>query len=131
MSCLFCKIIAGELPCYKIYEDEFFIAILNRFPAVAGSVLLIPKEHCENIFTLSECEKLMPLAKRIAEKMQSALQPDGINFLQNNGKAAGQEIFHYHMHIIPRYESDGVRFSLPPTDPPPKEFEEMKAKLLM
>jgi histidine triad (HIT) family protein len=130
-DCIFCKIIAGELPSYKIYEDSSFVAILNRFPAAKGSVLLIPKEHSANIFGLTdEClEKLMPLAKKIAEKMQSALKPDGINFLQNNGKAAGQEVFHYHLHIIPRYEGDGLRFNLPPSDPPPAEFEEMKAKL--
>ena len=130
-DCLFCKIIAGEIPSYKIYEDDNFIAILNRFPAVQGSVLLLPKAHAENIFGLCEQElkELMPLAKRIAEKMQNVLRPDGINFLQNNGKAAGQEIFHYHLHIIPRFEGDSVKMGFPSTDPPHEQFLEIQEKL--
>ncbi|MCL2047313.1 MAG: HIT family protein [Defluviitaleaceae bacterium] len=130
-DCLFCKIIAGEIPSYKIYEDDRFIAILNRFPAVQGSVLLLTKSHAENIFGVCEQElkELMPLAKKIAEKMQKTLRPDGINFLQNNGKTAGQEIFHYHLHIIPRFEGDSVKMSFPSTDPPHEQFLEIQEKL--
>ncbi|MCL2456270.1 MAG: HIT family protein [Defluviitaleaceae bacterium] len=131
MSCIFCKIVAGELPSYKIYEDAIFVAILNRFPATKGSVLLIPKEHVENTFELSDetLRKILPLAKKIAEKIFDALNCDGINFLQNNGKAAGQEIFHYHLHIIPRFEEDNVKISCPPTDPSPAEFEKIQTLL--
>ncbi|MCL1883224.1 MAG: HIT family protein [Defluviitaleaceae bacterium] len=119
-DCIFCKIIAGEIPCFKVYEDEVFVAILDRFPATAGTVLILTKSHAEDIFALSDAEALgiMPLAKRVAEKIKIALKPDGVNILQNNGVSAGQEIFHYHMHIIPRYKGDDIRFKKPPTDPP-------------
>ena len=132
-DCLFCKIINGEIPCFKIYEDENFLAILDRFPAAMGTVLILTKNHAPSIFDLSEKEAaaLMPLAKKIAEKIQSALNPDGINILQNNGAPAGQEIFHYHMHIIPRHKNDSIKLIKPPTDPPLSELEEIGKKLLL
>ncbi|MCL2225928.1 MAG: HIT family protein [Defluviitaleaceae bacterium] len=131
MDCLFCKIIAGEIPSYKVYEDENFLAILDRFPAVEGTVLVLTKRHAADMFDMDEAEAsgVMLVAKRIAEKIKETLKPDGLNILQNNGKSAGQEIFHYHMHIIPRYDGDAVRFSKPPTDPPLEKLAETAQRL--
>ena len=130
-DCLFCKIIAGEIPSYRVYEDENFIAILDRFPAVAGTILILTKRHAADIFALNETEAagILPLAKRVAEKIRSELSPDGVNILQNNGAAAGQEIFHYHMHVIPRHAGDAVRFHKPPTDPPLHELDKIAGLL--
>lgn len=131
MSCIFCKIIAGEIPSYVVYEDKNFLAILDRYPATPGTVLILTKGHKSDIFSLNEEETvgLIPLAQRIAVKIQNTLNPDGINILQNNGEAAGQEIFHYHLHIIPRHENDAIKFKKPPTDPSLPELEEMAERL--
>jgi len=129
--CIFCKIIAGEIPSYKIYEDENFLAILDRYPGTAGTVLILTKRHAPHIFDLNETEAagMMPLAQRIATKIRDELAPAGLNILQNNGPAAGQEIFHYHMHIIPRYSGDAIRFKKPPTDPSLDELSTIAARL--
>jgi histidine triad (HIT) family protein len=117
-SCIFCKIAGGQLPAHVLYEDELFIAVLDAFPTTRGHTLIIPKTHTENIYTLPEATAaaLLPLAQKLAKKIHAALHPDGINILQNNGKAAGQSVFHYHMHLIPRWEGDGaLRQSMPLT----------------
>ena len=134
MNCIFCKIIAGELPAYVVYEDELFMAIMNLFPTTPGSVLVIPKRHAADIYGLTEEEAhaLMPLAQKISRKIHEELKPAGLNLLQNNGEAAGQEIFHFHLHIIPRYDGDNARRGLPkhsPTSPSPEELEEMARRL--
>lgn len=107
-DCVFCKIIKGEIPSVKIYEDELFSVILNIGPASKGHALIIPKEHYENIYDLSEelTAKAFTLAKKMAEKMTTALSCDGFNILQNNKEAAGQTVFHFHIHLIPRYNED-------------------------
>ncbi|MCL2356262.1 MAG: HIT family protein [Defluviitaleaceae bacterium] len=122
--CVFCKIVAGEIPCFKLFEDEHFIAILDRFPSAPGHALIIPKRHAADLFELNDAEAagILPLAKRVAEKIRAELSPDGINIVQNNGSAAGQEIFHYHMHVVPRKSGDGIKFHNPPTDPPLDEL---------
>jgi histidine triad (HIT) family protein len=132
MSCIFCSIIDGKLPSYKIHEDEHFLVILDRFPATAGEVLILSKRHEESISGLNfeESSALMPLTQMICEKMKNALNPAGINILQNNGKAAGQEIMHYHLHVIPRYDKqDGYTLHKKSSDPPLEELERM-AELL-
>ncbi|MCL1862237.1 MAG: HIT family protein [Defluviitaleaceae bacterium] len=130
-DCLFCKIIRGEIPSHKIYEDNTFLVILDIFAATKGHALILPKRHATNLYELNEGEsaELIPLAKKIAEKISNTLNPDGLNILQNNGKAAGQEVFHYHMHIIPRYNDDGIKFlkSAPQT---PQDVLEKLAKEL-
>ena len=130
-KCIFCDIVAGKLPAYKLYEDYLFIAILDRFPVNPGHTLIIPKFHAEDIFGLRKKEsiQIMPLAQKIAAKMKEALKPDGFNILQNNGKAAGQVVFHYHMHIIPRYIGDGIKIHPQSKDVSEKELEEVAAKL--
>ena len=105
-DCIFCKIAAGEIPSRKIYEDSDMIAIMDLNPTSKGHSLIIPKEHCTNIYDIDEdiAAKVMKTAKKLATKMTVALNCDGFNLLQNNGETAGQTMFHFHMHLIPRYK---------------------------
>lgn len=109
-DCIFCKIIKGEIPSFTVYEDEDFKVILDRFPAAPGHVLIIPKVHYSDMFELSEeaAAKLYPLAKKIAERVKEVSGSEGINIVQNNGEAAGQSVYHFHLHIIPRKMGDGI-----------------------
>ena len=132
MSCIFCAIVNGDLPSYKIYEDEHFLVILDRFPATPGEILILSKRHEEGIEGLNfeESSALMPLTQKICERIKKVLNPAGINILQNNGKVAGQEIMHYHLHIIPRYSgNDGFTLYKKPSDTPLEELEKMAAVL--
>ncbi len=130
-NCIFCKIIKGELPSHKIYEDEDFIVILDAFPKSVGHSLLITKEHHETVFELSEstAQKLMPLAVRISKAMKKALKIDGLNHLQNNGKEAGQVVNHYHLHLIPRYVDDGLDLTWKTVKPTIEEFEDAATEI--
>lgn len=105
-DCIFCKIATGEIPSRKIYEDSDLIAIMDLNPTSKGHSLIIPKEHCTNIYDIDEdiAAKVMKTAKKLATKMTVALNCDGFNLLQNNGETAGQTMFHFHMHLIPRYK---------------------------
>lgn len=109
-DCIFCKIAAGEIPSSTIYEDDSFRAFLDLSPAAKGHALLIPKEHFDNLYELDDetAAKALAIARNLAKKMTKALQCDGFNLVQNNGECAGQTVFHFHMHLIPRYENDGV-----------------------
>jgi len=128
---VFYKIIHGELPAYKIHEDGDFLVILDRYPANIGHCLILPKIPAENIFDLNEksAAGLYPLAKKIASAVKSATNCDGINIIQNNGRAAGQAVFYFHLHIIPRYNNDGIRISTTQKDYNADVFEEMAAKI--
>ncbi len=110
MNCIFCKIIKNEISAHKIYEDEHVLAFLDISQATYGHTLVIPKKHYENLFEIDEVElqKVIVIAKKIALKLKKELNVSGINLINNNGKQAGQTVFHYHIHLIPRYdESDG------------------------
>ena len=108
-NCIFCKISGGEIPSKTIYEDEEFRVILDISPATKGHALILPKEHYANIYEMPEdtAAHVMVLAKKLAAHMTEILQCDGLNIMQNNGEAAGQTVFHFHMHLIPRYKEDG------------------------
>lgn len=111
-SCIFCKIVEGSIPGEKVYEDEHVIAFMDIMPATKGHVLLIPKTHRENLYELTEEEasNLFKVAPKIANALKEEFQPVGLNLLQNNGSFAGQSVFHFHMHFIPRYDkSDGFQ----------------------
>ena len=109
-TCIFCKILEGSIPSFVIYEDEKFKVILDRFPASKGHCLILPKNHYKDIFELPEEEAmaLYPLTKKIATLLTKSLGAAGINIVQNNGIIAGQTIYHFHLHLVPRYEEDGV-----------------------
>ena len=108
-NCIFCKIANGDIPSSTIYEDDFFRVILDLSPATKGHALILPKQHIADIFEMSEdcASKIFVLASRIAKAMKSTLGCDGLNIVQNNGSVAGQTVFHFHMHLIPRYNGDG------------------------
>ena len=109
-DCIFCKIIAGAIPSKTVYEDEDYKAILDVSPASQGHVIILPKNHAANIFELSDedARGIMLVAKKIAAAQMKVFGCDGVNVLQNNGEAAGQTVFHLHVHVIPRYKGDTV-----------------------
>lgn len=106
-KCIFCRIIAGEIPSETIYEDADFKVILDVNPATKGHALILPKEHCADIYEIDEetAAKAMRLAKKLALHMTEKLNCDGFNILQNNHEVAGQTVFHFHVHLIPRYRN--------------------------
>lgn len=112
-NCIFCKILEGEIPSFTVYEDELFKVIMDRFPAAPGHVLIIPKRHHENIFDMSAnvATAIYPLARKMARVVKEAVGAEGINIVQNNGEAAGQAVFHFHLHVIPRHTNDGVQIN--------------------
>ena len=105
-DCIFCKLANGIIPTNSIYEDEDFKVILDADPATKGHALILPKEHFANIYEVDDAvaAKILPLAKRLATHMTEKLGCDGFNILQNNGEAAGQTVFHLHVHLVPRYD---------------------------
>ena len=115
-DCIFCKIANGEIPSATLYEDEDFRVILDLGPASKGHALILPKAHAANIYEISDdmAAKAMILAKKMATKMTEALKCDGFNIVQNNGEPGGQTVFHFHMHLIPRYEGDQVGITWKP-----------------
>ena len=115
-NCIFCKIANGEIPAATLYEDEDFRVILDLGPASKGHALILPKAHAANIYEISDemAAKAMVLAKKMATKMTDALGCDGFNIVQNNGEQAGQTVFHFHMHLIPRYKGDKVGITWEP-----------------
>ena len=127
-NCIFCRIANGEIPSATLYEDENFRVILDLGPASKGHALILPKEHYANIYELPEekTAQAFVLAKKMAEKMKEVLNCDGFNVVQNNGTPAGQTVFHFHIHLIPRYEGDQVGL----TWKPGTLTEEVKEELL-
>lgn len=109
-NCVFCKIVNGDIPSARIYEDESFVIMLDIGPASLGHALIVPKDHYANIFEMPQelLARSIELAKVWGEKLVKALGADGLNVVQNNGVSAGQTVFHYHMHLIPRYGKDSV-----------------------
>ena len=110
-ECLFCKIVKGELPSSKIYEDEYTLAFLDLFPVNKGHSLVIPKEHYETIFDVPSeiLSKVSSVMKNVADAVKKGVDADGISIAQSNGKDAGQVIPHIHFHIMPRFKDDGLK----------------------
>jgi len=107
-DCLFCKIIEGEIPSAKVYEDDHVYAFLDISQVTTGHTLVIPKKHSENIYETDEdaASKVFASIPKITTALKKAYQPTGLNVLQNNGAIAGQTVYHLHLHLIPRYEAD-------------------------
>lgn len=111
-DCIFCKLANGELETNTLYEDDDFRVIFDLSPATEGHVLILPKEHYANVFELPTelASKVYVLAKKIATALKEITGCSGVNILQNNGEAAGQTVFHFHMHIIPRYHEEILKW---------------------
>lgn len=131
-DCIFCKIANGEIASKTLYEDEDFRVILDLGPATKGHALVIPKEHADNLFELPEetASKVLVVAKNVATHMADKLHCDGMNLVQNNGKAAGQTVSHFHVHMIPRYENDGLQINWVPGEITQEELETVRREIV-
>jgi len=127
--CIFCKIINGEIPSYKVYEDENFLAFLDISQATIGHTLVIPKKHYENIFELPEGSNIFSIVTKLAKAIKKATNVQGVNILNNNGEIAGQTVKHFHIHIIPRYENDNFNINFPTNSLSQKEFFDLTTKI--
>jgi histidine triad (HIT) family protein len=110
-DCIFCKIVAGDIPCFKIYETENILSFLDIGPVNKGHALVIPKKHYKNIwdFPADLGTELITAAQLVGDAVVKATKADGMNILMNNNTAAGQLVFHAHFHLIPRFENDGFK----------------------
>jgi histidine triad (HIT) family protein len=112
-NCIFCKIVAGQIPCLKLFEDEATLAFMDINPGNPGHALAIAKEHWEN-FAAMPAPLLGPVlatAQRVAKAVEATLRPDGINLLQANGPGAAQSVFHFHIHVLPRRVGDELKMN--------------------
>ena len=128
VNCIFCKIANGEIPSKTLYEDDKFRVILDLGPASKGHALILPKDHYANLYELPDemAGEVMKLAKKMATQMTERLGCEGFNLVQNNGKAAGQTVFHFHLHLIPRYKEDGQTLGWKSLEPTQDELEIIK-----
>ena len=124
-DCVFCAIAAGEIPCFKVFEDDFALAYLDMTPFSEGHTLVIPKAHTTGLLDTPEetLAALLARVKKVAAHLKTALGCDGFHILQNNGAAAGQTVGHIHFHIVPRREGDPIEFANRPGD-----MEHLKAR---
>lgn len=131
-DCIFCKIANGEIPSKTLYEDERFRVILDLGPATKGHALILPKEHFANLYELPEdlAGESMKLARKMAIKMHANLHTDGFNLVQNNGTVAGQTVFHFHMHLIPRYEDDGQKIGWEPKEADDASLQQTQQEII-
>ena len=125
-DCLFCGIVSGDVPAEIVDSDERTVAFMDISPATRGHALVVPREHADDLLDVSDedLQATFLAARRLAETMKGALRPDGLNVLNSCGSAAWQTVFHFHVHVIPRYEDDPLRL---PWKPEPGDAEEIKA----
>ena len=130
-DCIFCKIANGEIPSSTVYEDEDFRVILDLGPAAKGHALILPKEHFKDVCELdpSVAAKVLPLGAKIGAAMKKSLGCAGFNLVQNNGEAAGQTVFHFHVHVIPRYEGGPSMVTWTPESEKPEVLAETAEKI--
>ena len=124
-DCIFCKLANGDIPTNTIYEDEDFRVFLDAAPATKGHCLIVPKDHFDSLETLDDTvgAKVFPLARKMMKLLKEKLGWDGFNVIQNNGRVAGQTVFHFHTHLIPRYVDDGQELEMKPSEPKEGELE--------
>jgi histidine triad (HIT) family protein len=125
-DCLFCKIVAGDVPATLVHEDERTVAFMDINPATRGHLLVIPREHATDVHAIDaeDLNACALTAKAMAERVRDKLGADGVNLLNSTGAAAWQTVFHFHLHVIPRYENDPLRL---PWQPEPGDREEIAA----
>ena len=130
-DCIFCKMVEGEMPVWKIYEDEHFLAFLDVNPASRGHTLVVPKEHYPELLDLPEHElkHALKVVQDVADGVVEATDADGFNILQSNNPVAGQQIFHVHFHIIPRYHGDDVEIDWSESELKDEEGEDLLRKI--
>ena len=129
--CIFCKIAAGDIPATKVLEDETCIAFMDIGPIAKGHVLLIPKAHYESLDDMpaGECGTMLKRLPALVRAVRNALDAEGVNVLQNNGKAAHQEVMHVHFHVVPRWSGDAWKWNWPASTYPEGKMEELAGKI--
>lgn len=130
-DCVFCGIVAGRIPSTKVHEDELTLAFMDIGEVNPGHVLVAVKPHVENIYGLDDtlAAAVLQTAARVARAVKKTYSPEGLTLYQANGSAAGQTVYHFHLHIVPRYEKDGMRLTWPVKNPPREQLEANAAKL--
>ena len=130
-ECIFCKVIAGEIPGEVVDSDEDTLTVMDINPATRGHVVVITRTHAENLLELSDEDLMaaMKTVRRVVHRMRDTLQPDGFNILHNIGRAAWQSIFHFHVHVIPRYKDDPLQLPWLPQPADPEELKRVAAEI--
>jgi histidine triad (HIT) family protein len=130
-DCIFCAIASGEGKAEIVDSDDRTVAFMDINPATRGHALVIPRTHAESLFEVSEDDMLatMAAARRLAERMRATIKPDGINILNSTGRAAWQSVFHFHLHVIPRYRDDPLTLPWVPGPAAPDELSRVAAEL--
>lgn len=130
-DCVFCNIVAGQIAATKVHEDELTLAFMDIGEVNPGHVLVAVKPHVENIYELNDAlaAAVFQTTARIARAVKKAYSPEGVTLYQANGPAAGQTVYHFHLHIVPRYARDGMRLTWPAKNPPREQLEENADKL--
>jgi histidine triad (HIT) family protein len=130
-DCVFCQIVAGAFPATVVHTDERTVAFMDINPSARGHVLVVPRTHSTDLHDIDpeDLVACMQTAKLVASTTVNALGADGVNILQNTGQAAGQAVFHFHIHVIPRYASDGLRSILSPQPGDPQEIAAIAAAI--
>lgn len=125
-DCIFCKIVAGDIPCFKIYEDEHTLAFMDINPANRGHALAIPKAHSPDLYESPDQTLAVTLAtaRKVARAVRATVNPDGLNLVQANGPGAAQSVFHLHVHVMPRYTDDDLKLNW---GMKPGDMDEIKA----
>ncbi len=121
--CIFCKIVKGEIPCKKIYEDEQNLSFLDIFPRATGHALVIPKKHCETFdqMELADLQSFIIAVQKVTQLLKQKLDAPAFNIISNNGALSGQEVPHLHFHILPRYATEKLSLHFPPVVQSAKE----------
>ena len=134
-QCVFCRIVAKEIPATVVHEDEHTLCFMDIGQVNPGHVLVALKKHAENIFALEDAQAaaVFRAAAKVARAIRAAFEPQGLSVYQANGAAAGQTVFHLHIHLVPRYEGDGMALTWPVKNPPREKLadyaEQIRAKL--
>ena len=130
-DCVFCRIVAGQIPSTRVYEDELAVAFMDIGQVNPGHVLVALKAHAESLYELDDAQAgaVQRAAARVARAIRAAFAPQGLSVYQANGKPAGQTVFHYHVHLVPRHEGDGMALTWPVKNPPREELEKHAARI--
>jgi len=130
-DCVFCKIVAGQIPSTRVFEDEHTLAFMDLGQVNPGNVLVAVKKHAENLYALDDAQAaaVAKASVRVSRAIRDAFKPEGLSVYQANGKAAGQTVFHYHVHLLPRHAGDGMELTWPVKNPPREKLEEYAGKI--
>ena len=130
-QCVFCRIVAREIPATVVHEDEHVLAFMDLGQVNPGHVLVAVKAHAENLYELNNAQAgaVLRAAARVARAIRDAFAPEGLSVYQANGAAAGQTVFHYHVHLVPRHDGDGMALTWPVKNPPRDKLEAYAAKI--